>query len=82
MKKKNMNTYEEVGKKAGLVGNRLNEYIEYMKTRWSDTETDKVIFGYALEWAQRFMSGIEYQMSDSVGQRILENIWSKRNKKI
>lgn len=67
-----MITYEEVGKQAGLSGYVLESFIRYMKTRWAKDEERHCLVGYALEWAQRFEAGIEYECSDSAGKTILE----------
>ena len=66
-----MTTYEHVGYSAGLRGRWLNRYVEYMKTRWGDTERSKCLDGYAFEWAERFNDGVDYDASDTGGKKIL-----------
>ena len=52
-------------------------YISYMMTRWLDSEELKCSTGYAQEWAERFLSGREYDASDKEGQRILKELGKK-----
>ncbi len=75
-----LTTYEEVAKEYGLTGETERHYIAYMKTRWGDAEDERVkcLVGYAGEWAGRFLSGIEYQASDYVGQAILKTMGHSR----
>ena len=64
-------TYDDVGFDAGLRGRNLNRYVEYMRTRWGDTEEQKCRDGYAFEWAERFSDGYEYEASDITGVEVL-----------
>ena len=75
-----METYEEVAKAAGLDQNTTRRFLAYMKTRWSKSEREKCIVGYAAEWADRFKSGREYAASDTFGQRVLCEIDNKGGK--
>ena len=72
-----MKTYEEIGDKIlkDLPKTRLL-FIAYMRKRWDDPKDEaiKCQVGYAREWAQRFRMGVEYEMSDSEGQKVLEEI--------
>ncbi len=67
-------TFEEIGIKAGLDGVELQRYIRYMKARWADDEGMKCVTGYAMEWANRFLHGDEYTMSDGAGRMVLDII--------
>ena len=66
-----MKTYKEVGESVGLTHHRLKLYIDYMNARWKDSEWEKVRFGYAREWAERFEIGTEWNSSDYEGQQVL-----------
>lgn len=72
-------TYEEVGVEAGLQGNTLLRYVAYMQARWSGTEGQKCVDGYASEWAVRFKAGVEYHASDMEGEAVLKRIDKKLN---
>ena len=67
-------TYEEIAEQVGLERRTLGRYLEYMKSRWADSEEIKCRVGYAREWALRFKNGIEYSASDSHGRRVLFEI--------
>ena len=69
-----MKTLEEVAQKVGLDSGTSARFIRYMRTRWPEEESLHCQVGYALEWAQRFEMGIEYEASDIVGQSILRNM--------
>jgi len=71
-----MKTYEEVADKAGLKGLTRSRFLVYMSRRWGDLQDEaiKCQVGYASEWAERFLSGIEYNCSDNVGQSVLKDI--------
>ncbi len=71
---KQASTYEEVAKEEGLTGITATRYIAYMKARWANSELVKCRVGYAQEWAQRFLCGIEYGASDTTGQAVLKAI--------
>ena len=71
MEKKN---YEEVANIVGLEGMKRKRFLQYMRMRWEGTEEQKSSDGYAEEWAWRFQDGLEYQCSDSNGQRVLNFI--------
>ena len=75
------NLYEETGKYAGLKGKNLTRYVAYMMTRWPKGIHDSIYnpegrtsVDYALEWAKRFLGGVEFQYSDIEGQQILREI--------
>jgi len=74
MENKEPVTYLAVGETMGLKGIRLLRYLEYMKTRWPDTEELKCQTGYAWEWAGRFADQVEYECSDEGGKHILRKI--------
>ena len=67
-----MKTYKDVAEEIGLVGITKIRFISYMEARWKDTEEFKCQDGYALEWANRFKNGVEYDCSDSEGKKILD----------
>lgn len=67
-------TYREVGIETGLRNKRLEDYVSYMIIRWSNDEQLNCQCGYAQEWADRFNNGIEFQSSDLIGQRILQDL--------
>ena len=69
-----MKTYEEVAKTHNLPLDTAERYVLYMKRRWADEEEIQCQTGYAEEWAERFMAGIEFSASDSEGKRILREI--------
>ena len=70
-------TYREVGIKAGLEGSRLKLFIDYMNKRWADSEEEKCLTGYAMEWAERFKDNVEWGCSDSQGQMVLKELMGK-----
>ena len=72
-----MDNYEEVAEKKGLPSEMKAKYVLYMRTRWADEEKIQCQTGYAIEWANRFLSESEYEMSDSIGQSVLRNIDKK-----
>ena len=72
-----MNTYREVGIAKGLQGNQLNLYVDYMTKRWSNEEELQCKTGYAQEWAERFLSNLEWECSDSQGQLVLKELMNK-----
>jgi len=67
-----MKTYEEVATVYQMDDIMKSRFITYMKTRWTDTEEQKCSDGYAQEWANRFIQGLEFACSDSTGQAILK----------
>ena len=69
-----MRTYREVAEHYGLRGITADRYVGYMIRRWSDTEEMKCEVGYAGEWAERFLTGAEYEASDMFGKEILREI--------
>ena len=73
--------YYDIGKKEGLKGFRLEHYVVYMKTRWPDDEDLKCKNGYAQEWADRFVYGLEWTASDSHGRLILQQIGAANGKR-
>ena len=72
-----MNNYEEVADKAGLTSQVKERYIKYMRIRWANEEKTQCLTGYAMEWAQRFKSKMEYPTSDPWGQKILAEMDKK-----
>lgn len=72
-----MQTYKEVGIKAGLRDNQFNLYVDYMNKRWKDSETQKCMDGYAQEWAERFKNNSEWECSDIEGQLVLKELMGK-----
>ena len=66
--------YEEVARMAGLDEETASRYVRYMRLRWSRTEVEKCMSGYAMEWAERFARGVEMERSDSEGQRVLNEM--------
>jgi len=69
-----MATYREIGIQYGLTGTKLNLYVQYMLSRWPDSEKQKCLDGYAGEWANRFLVHTEFNSSDNIGQSILSEI--------
>lgn len=72
-----MKTYEEVAKKwLSDLPETTKRYIAYMRKRWGSPKDEavKCQVGYAQEWAERFRMGIEYEMSDNEGKKVLEGI--------
>ena len=69
-----MKSYLDVAQECGLEGKTKARFLYYMRARWSDSEEVKCQVGYAAEWANRFKGGVEYQVSDSVGQAILNQM--------
>lgn len=67
-------TYLGVAIAKGLKGNQLLTYVTYMFTRWGKEETLQCTSGYAEEWADRFLLGIEFEASDCVGQALLNKL--------
>ena len=74
-----MKTYEEVATAYKMQDKMKSRYVEYMKTRWADSEGVKCQVGYAQEWAERFLHGIEFGCSDSTGQAILNKMVMEDN---
>jgi len=72
-----METYEEVAEKKGMLARMKARYVLYMRARWADEEKTQCQFGYAEEWADRFLSGDEYGCSDGIGQSVLRDIDKK-----
>ena len=70
-----MKTYEEVADKVGLKGRRKELYVRYMRERWGYEEELQVRTGYAQEWAERFLDGVEFLASDSDGKKILYRLY-------
>ena len=54
-----METFKEVGEKAGLSGERLLLYVRYMLARWKDKESLMCQTGYAQEWAGKHFIQID-----------------------
>lgn len=47
--------YYDVGKDVGLSGEKLIQYVEYMRQRWPEKEKSPLeLSGYCKEWARRF----------------------------
>jgi len=67
-------TYNQVADQVGLAGRQKKRYIAYMRTRFLPEEKLNCKFGYAQEWAQRFINHTEYSYSDREGQKVLEKI--------
>ena len=68
------NTFNEVADRKGLVGSMKTRFVKYMTIRWGRNESTQCQSWYADEWADRFLGGDEYNMSDSIGQEILKSI--------
>lgn len=66
--------YSEAAQKARLSPVQTKRYLEYMRTRWPDSEREKCLNGCASEWANCFWFGVEYAHSDCEGERILDQI--------
>jgi len=67
--------YYDVGKDVGLSGEKLIQYVEYMRQRWPEKEKSPLeLSGYCKEWARRFARGDAWKLSDLSGQRILERM--------
>jgi len=76
-KEKNENkTYNKIAEANNMPEPMKTRYIAYMRLRWGNPEDEelKCQVGYAQEWADRFLEGIEYECSDIEGQRILKEI--------
>ena len=71
-----MINYDEVAKSNNMTEPIKTIFIAYMRMRWGNKEDEiiKCKVGYAQEWAERFMAGIEFSSSDNVGKRILSEI--------
>jgi len=67
-------TYKEIADDLKLDSITKSRYIEYMKSRWLETESQKCLDGYATEWALRFKNNMEYGCSDEFGMEILNKI--------
>ena len=67
-------TYDDIANSHNLQGNTRQRYLLYMNMRWSDEMDVQCKTGYAREWAERFLAGIEYMMSDGEGQKALREI--------
>ena len=74
MSGKKPQSFREVGESCKMDSVMLERYVRYMQTRWGATEGLQCDTGYAAEWAARFISGNEYNASDSTGQRVLKQI--------
>lgn len=74
-----LKTFNEVADYNKLDSVTKNRYVDYMKTRWLESEEQKCKDGYATEWALRFKNKIEYQKSDELGIYILNNIIDKKS---
>ena len=66
--------YTQVADEAGLTGKVKERYLNYMWIRWSNSEVEKSMTGYAGEWAERFATGREYACSDIQGQTVLNTM--------
>lgn len=67
--------YYDVGKDVGLSGEKLIQYVEYMRQRWPEKEkVQGDLNGYCKEWARRFLKGDAWKLSDLSGQKILERM--------
>ena len=69
-----MKTYKEVAKFHNLSQKNLERFVKYMITRWPEEEERYCVTGYAETWAFRFRAGLEYDMSDPTGIKVLQDI--------
>lgn len=67
-------SYEEVADHYRMDAKMKTQYLAYMRARWAATERQHCWDWYAVEWAQRFLDGIENEVSDSIGCEILKQI--------
>lgn len=67
-------TYDKVADQVGLSKETKRRFVTYMRFRWKSQELSHVRFGYAKEWAHRFMLGREYECSDRSGRIVLNNV--------
>jgi len=67
-------SYEEIAERSKMPSGLKARYVLYMRTRWEKEEDTQCKTGYAREWAERFLSGSEYECSDSIGQAVLKGI--------
>ena len=67
--------YYDVGKDVGLSGEKLIQYVDYMRQRWPNKEKNPLeLQGYCKDWARRFLNGMAWKLSDLEGQKILERM--------
>ena len=68
-----MKNYNEVANAYGMSDPMRTKFLKYMKARWGEPETEEghCMVGYAQEWADRFIRGVEFGCSDRTGQAIL-----------
>ncbi len=64
-------SHMDVGREMGLVGRRLVLFVNYMRRRWGCSEDQHVQTGYSHIWADRFVRGDEYMLSDADGRALL-----------
>ena len=71
-----MTTYNEVAESYKMPFDMKIRFLRYMRTRWGKPEDEErhCMVGYAQEWATRFINGVEFGCSDSVGREILRKI--------
>lgn len=71
-----MKSYNEVADAFNMDDEARTRFIAYMRMRWGDPEDEEIKCqcGYASEWAERFIGGIEMGCSDTYGKRLLSNI--------
>ena len=69
-----MTSYEEIADAYKMTEVMKARYVEYMKTRWSETELRKCLDGYAEIWAGRFVNLTEWDYSDDTGIAILKEM--------
>ena len=69
---KTLATYKDAAKTLGKIDGA--RFIAYMTMRWAKEEEIQCMSGYASEWADRFLNGVEYQSSDLEGLRVLKQI--------
>jgi len=71
-----MKTYNEIAYANKMTEPTKTRFITYMRMRWGDPKDEEIKcrVGYAQEWAERFLAGIEMSASDNYGKSVLSNI--------
>ena len=71
-----MKTYNEIAEVNKMTEPIKTRFTTYMRMRWGDPKDEaiKCQVGYAQEWAERFLAGVEMNCSDTEGKQVLLSI--------
>ena len=60
--------FYDIGHEAGLMGSNLDQYVSFMQIRFPDERFKS----YALEWAQRYLTGRPEAYADRQSLKAIE----------